>query len=107
MKKNIYIPLIKSTYFNEMVTKKRLAKFILSADILSCSDQFLLFEKNFSEYQKRKYSVLVNSGSSANLAIIQSLLNLKKIDKGDMVGFSALTWSTNVMPLIQLGLRPV
>jgi CDP-6-deoxy-D-xylo-4-hexulose-3-dehydrase len=41
------------------------------------------------------------------LAIIQTLLNLGYIKKGDLVGFSALTWSTNVMPLIQLGLNPV
>jgi CDP-6-deoxy-D-xylo-4-hexulose-3-dehydrase len=32
---------------------------------------------------------------------------LGKLKKGDKVGFSALTWSTNVMPLIQLGLVPV
>ena len=30
-----------------------------------------------------------------------------KLRKGDAVGFSALTWSTNVMPLIQLGLEAV
>ncbi len=66
-----------------------------------------LFEKNFAKWQKRKYCVFLNSGSSANLAIIQALLNLRKIKKGDKVGFSALTWSTNVMPLIQLGLQPI
>ena len=26
---------------------------------------------------------------------------------GDLVGFSALTWSTNVMPIIQMGMKPV
>lgn len=50
---------------------------------------------------------MVNSGSSANIAIIQCLLNLNKLKTGDKVGFSALTWSTNVMPLIQLGLIPI
>lgn len=71
------------------------------------ADECAKFEKNFSKYQERKHCVMVNSGSSANLAIIQALLNLGKIKKGDMVGFSALTWSTNVMPLIQLGLTPI
>lgn len=66
-----------------------------------------LFEKDFSAWQKRKHSILVNSGSSANLALIQALLNLGRLQKGDRVGFSALTWATNVMPLIQLGLVPV
>ena len=36
-----------------------------------------------------------------------ALLNIGKLKKGDKVGFSALTWSTNVMPIIQLGLTPV
>lgn len=51
--------------------------------------------------------MFVNSGSSANLAIIQALLNLGRIKRGDKVGFSALTWSTNAMPLIELGLEVV
>jgi len=65
------------------------------------------FENNFSKFQKRKYSVFVASGSSANLLLIQSLLNIGELKKGDSVGVSALTWSTNIMPLIQLGLNPV
>ena len=43
----------------------------------------------------------------ANLLLIQSLLNLGRIKKGDMVAVSALTYCTNVMPLIQLGLKPI
>jgi CDP-6-deoxy-D-xylo-4-hexulose-3-dehydrase len=39
--------------------------------------------------------------------LIQALLNLKKLKKGDKVGVSAVTWATNVMPLMQLGLVPV
>jgi CDP-6-deoxy-D-xylo-4-hexulose-3-dehydrase len=49
---------------------------------------------------------MVSSGSAANLVLIQSLLNLKRLKNGDRVGFSILTWPTNVMPLIQLGLKP-
>jgi CDP-6-deoxy-D-xylo-4-hexulose-3-dehydrase len=30
-----------------------------------------------------------------------------KLKKGQKVGVSALTWSTNIMPLIQLGLQPI
>ena len=32
------------------------------------------FEEKFSKYQNRKYSVFLNSGSSANLAMIYSLM---------------------------------
>ena len=73
---------------------------------LSIGKECLMFEKQFAHYQKRRNCVMVNSGSSANLALIQALLNFNKIKKGDCVGFSALTWATNVMPLIKLGLNP-
>ena len=75
--------------------------------MLSIGEECRKFEHNFTKYQQRKYCIFLNSGSSANLAIIQALLNLGKIKKGDEIGFSALTWSTNVMPLIELGLKPV
>jgi len=32
---------------------------------------------------------------------------LGRLRKGDYVGFSAVTWSTNIMPLIQLGLKVI
>ncbi len=51
--------------------------------------------------------MLVNSGASANLILLQSLINLGYLQKGDLIAFSALTWSTNVMPIIQLGLTPI
>src|SRR3989344_932880 len=101
------IKLIKSTFYKEAETKRKLCDFILHADKLSIGQQCRTFEANFAHYQKRKHCVFVNSGSSANLALIQALLNLGKLKKGDPVGFSALTWSTNVMPLIQLGLEPI
>jgi CDP-4-dehydro-6-deoxyglucose reductase, E1 len=101
------IKLIKSTFYKESSTKKKLRAFIAGADQLSFGPQCELFEKKFARWQKRKHCVFVNSGSSANLAIIQALLNLGKIKHGDKVGFSALTWSTNAMPIIQLGLTAI
>lgn len=101
------IKLIKSTFYNEQDTQKKLSQFIRNTDMLSFGPECAEFEKKFAKWQGRKHCVFLNSGSSANLAIIQSLLNLGKLKKGDKVGFSALTWSTNVMPLIQLGLKAV
>jgi len=101
------IKLVKSTFHNEEETKRKLCGFITKTNKLSMGDKCRQFEEEFAKYQGRKYSVLFNSGSSANLAIIQSLLNLKILKKDDKVGFSALTWSTNVAPLIQLGLKPI
>lgn len=101
------IKLIKSTFYNEVDTKKQLNKFIKSALILSFGEQCQTFERKFSQWQGRSETIFVNSGSSANLALIQALLNSGRLKRGDNVGFSAITWSTNVMPLIQLGLKPV
>lgn len=101
------IPLIKSTFYREGETKKALIQFLRKAKILSFGKECEAFEQEFSRWQERYHAILVNSGSSANLAVIQALLNLGKIKKGDQVGFSAVTWSTNVMPLLQLGLVPV
>ncbi len=101
------IKLMQNTFYNELEVKKKLCEFILNSDQLSMGKKCKEFENKFSEYQNRKYSVLFNSGSSANLALIQSLLNLKILNKGDQVGFSGITWATNVMPLLQLGLEAI
>lgn len=101
------IKLIKSTFYNEKETKEAICDFILQSSQLSFGQECETFEKNFAHWQGREHCVFLNSGSSANLAIIQALLNLGKIKKGQFAAFSALTWSTNVMPLIQLGLEAV
>jgi len=101
------IKLMKSTFYKEFETKQKLANFITRSDILSMNSECKRFEDSFAKEQKRKYAVFVNSGSSANLIILQALLNLGDLKKGDRVGFSALTWATNVMPILQLGLVPV
>jgi CDP-6-deoxy-D-xylo-4-hexulose-3-dehydrase len=101
------ISLIKDTFYEEEKTLKALREFLKKGQKLSMGDNCKEFEKKLSEWQGRKECVLVNSGSSANLALLQSLLNLGRLKKGDRVGFSALTWATNVMPIIQLGLIPV
>ncbi|MDP2365896.1 MAG: DegT/DnrJ/EryC1/StrS aminotransferase family protein [Ignavibacteria bacterium] len=101
------IPLMKSAFLNEFETKQALADFIIKAPKLSMDTQCFDFEKKFAKIQGTNDAILFNSGGSANLATIQSLKNLGLLKDGDYVGFSSLTWSTNVMPLIQLGLRPV
>jgi CDP-4-dehydro-6-deoxyglucose reductase, E1 len=101
------IKLIKSTFYNEDATKKRLAEFIVKSDILSMGAECKKFEARFSKKQGRKHSLFVSSGSMANLVLIQALLNIGRLKKGDKVFVSSLTWATNIMPIIQLGLIPV
>jgi CDP-4-dehydro-6-deoxyglucose reductase, E1 len=101
------IPLMKNAFLREQETKKALAAFIRDADKLSMGEQCRRFEEAFAAVQGSRNAILVNSGSSANLLMLQSLKNLGRLAAGDKVGFSALTWSTNVMPIIQMGFEPV
>lgn len=96
-----------STFYKEEETKRQLCKFIMDSRQLSMDKKCYDFEKKFSEYQGRKYSVFFNSGSSANMALIQALINIGIINKNSNAGFSSLTWPTNLMPLMQLGLNPI
>ena len=62
------------------------------------------FQKNFSKFLKINHSIFVNSGSSANLLIAQTLLEGKFI-KNKTVVLPAVSWSTTVRPYIQLGYK--
>lgn len=69
------------------------------------------FEKEFAEYFGSKASVLVNSGSSANLVAFYSLtspkLGERAIKPGDEVITVAAGFPTTVNPMIQFGCIPV
>ena len=63
------------------------------------------------EFFKRKItginSLMVNSGSSANLLIFQCLINpmVKRLKPGDEVLVPAICWSTSLWPIVQSGLK--
>jgi CDP-4-dehydro-6-deoxyglucose reductase, E1 len=101
------IPLMKNTFINEYETKQALVNFIIKCDKFSMGDMCFEFEKQFAQKQGSEDAILFNSGGSANLAIMQMLKNLGLLKDGDNVGFSALTWSTNVMPILQMGFNPI
>lgn len=61
------------------------------------------FEEKISKYFGKKYGVFVNSGSSACLLALASLL----LPKGTKVITPACTFSTTLAPIIQLGLVPI
>lgn len=101
------IKLIKSTFLREKETKEALCSFIKHSEILSMGAECEKFEKNFALKQERKYAVYVANGSCANLLLIQAAINMGLIKRGDYVFVSSLTWPTNIMPLIQLGIVPI
>jgi len=101
------IPLMKNAFLKEIETREALADFIRLSNKFSMDLKCREFEQSFAKFQGRQHAVLVNSGASANLLLLQALKNLGRLHDGDKVGFSAVTWSTNTMPIMQLGLQPV
>jgi CDP-6-deoxy-D-xylo-4-hexulose-3-dehydrase len=73
---------------------------------LTKGDLTVEFEKKWSEWLGVKFSVFVNSGSSANLAAIYSL-SLSGRLKNKKIVVPAVSWVTTVTPAIQLGMTPI
>jgi len=64
------------------------------------------FEKKWSDWLGCKYSVFVNSGSSANLLMIYCLKLLGKL-KNKKICVPSLCWATDLAPVIQFDLTPI
>ena len=64
-------------------------------------------ESKWAKESGAKYSVFCNSGSSANLLMLQALLESGKLSQGDSVVVPGLAWATDLAPVIQLGLNPI
>lgn len=77
---------------------------------VTLGDKVKKFEKEFASKYGWAHGVMNNSGSSANLLAVAAVANPETKDglkPGDEVIVPALSWSTTVWPLIQLGLVPV
>ena len=98
------IDLVKDTI--DLNDVKRLITWLETNPRLTKGDLTLEFEKKWSEWLGVKYSVFVNSGSSANLAAIYSLLLSGKL-KNNKIVVPAVSWVTTVTPTIQLGMEPI
>jgi CDP-4-dehydro-6-deoxyglucose reductase, E1 len=65
------------------------------------------FEVEFAKFVGSKYAVMSNSGSSANLLAIASLIYSQRLKPGDEVIVPAVSWSTTYYPVSQYGLKLV
>ena len=72
--------------------------------ILTQSKYVKKFEKKWSEWLGVKYSVFVNSGSSANLLTMTALKIL--YGKGEII-LPALTWVSDINSVIQNNFTPI
>ena len=98
---------MKKVYYGKAVYDKKEINAVLKVlknDSLSLVDghNVKLLEKKVSSIFGKKFGLMVNSGSSANLLAIASF-NFKK---GSEIITPSLTFSTTVAPIYQLGLIP-
>jgi CDP-6-deoxy-D-xylo-4-hexulose-3-dehydrase len=88
-----------------------LAVQVLESGNLTMGKSVKNFEEAMATYLKVDSFVMVNSGSSANLLMMESLLRPTlsdpKLHPGDSVLVPAIAWPTTVWPIIQLGLNPI
>ncbi len=96
------ITLVKDTIDNKDID--RLVDWLKTYPRLTKGLVTLEFEAKFSKWLGRKYSVFCNSGSSANLLML-SVLKEKYGSKKVVV--PSVAWSTDLAPVIQLGLQPI
>jgi CDP-6-deoxy-D-xylo-4-hexulose-3-dehydrase len=84
---------------------------VLRSGNLTMGAEVKNFEKLMCEYLKVKHFIMVNSGSSANLLMFESLLrptkSKAKLHPGDGILVPAIAWPTTIWPVIQLGLTPI
>ena len=102
-----FYPLIEDPFSNNDI---REGIKVLKSKQLTISKKTVNFEKDFSSSLKSKYSLMVNSGSSANLLALQCLINpyrKNRLKAGDEVIIPTLCWSTSLWPIIQSNLKPV
>ena len=80
---------------------------VIAKDMYTMGEGVKQFEEDFSKFFGSKYSVMVNSGSSANLIAVAALFYTKepKLKRGDEVIVPAVSWSTTFYPLYQYGLK--
>jgi CDP-6-deoxy-D-xylo-4-hexulose-3-dehydrase len=64
-------------------------------------------EKKWANYIHTNYSVYVNSGSSAILLGLFTLIQMNKLSVGDNIIVPALSWLTDVSSPMQIGLNPI
>lgn len=82
--------------------KNNLSNWIKKNDYYTKGKLTLKFEQEFAKKLQNKFSIFVNSGSSANLLIAKGLQELHK-KKEIKIVLPSVSWITTVMPFEQLG----
>jgi len=97
-------PLTSSTFGLE--EKEAMLK-VIESGAFTMGENVRTFEERFAGYFGKKYALMVNSGSSANLISVASLCykSDNPIRRGDEVIVPCIAWATTYYPLYQYGLK--
>lgn len=100
----MYIKLVKDTITNGEIDD--LCKWLSTYPKLTKGPLTEEFEQKWSEWQGTKYSVFLNSGSSANLAMLYALKISNRL-KNNKIILPCVSWVTTISPAIQFGMEPI
>jgi CDP-6-deoxy-D-xylo-4-hexulose-3-dehydrase len=101
---NNQITLVKDTINNNDIDN--LISWLETYPKLTKGEKTIEFEEMWSKWMGCKYSVFVNSGSSANLLMFYALKELYKL-RNNKIAIPALSWATDLSPAIHLGFEPI
>lgn len=82
-------------------------KSFLKGKWLASGEEVNKFERKFSQKFNKKHSLMVNSGSSANLIMFAALKQRFGWQDGDEIIVSCVGFPTTIAPIVQCGLKPV
>ena len=105
MENKMFWPLMKDCITQE--DKDSLVNFIQTSNRYTNGPKVKEFEKQWSEWLGVKHSLFVSSGSTANTLLLSAIVEKYNLKRGDKVLVPAMTWVTNIAPVIQLGLEPI
>lgn len=98
------IDLIQDTIDNQDIDN--LIEWLKTYPRLTKGPKTIEFENKWAQWLGTKYSVFVNSGSSANLLMLYTLKILNKM-KNNKVCVPSLCWVTDLSPVLQFNLEPL
>ena len=93
-------------YWNDLEAQE-LIYAIMKGKWLSSGEKVNKFEREFSNRFGFESSVMVNSGSSANLVMVAALKKYFGWEDGDEIIVCACGFATTIAPIVQNGLKPV
>ncbi len=86
---------------------KEISNFILKSKKFTQGPKVKEFEDKFSKWNNSKFSLYVNSGSTADFLIVNTAKEIFSWKDGDEIIVPSLTWPTQISSVTQNGLKPI